>query len=85
MLSFEKEKFEENLDDIMKSINGILEKTGDGFETVFSIQTLQSVECVDSPSTLDMIMNMDFWLKIMGVNKSWRSLWIKKLKVLVPW
>ena len=33
MLSFEKEKFEENLDDIMNSINEILNKTGDGFET----------------------------------------------------
>ena len=33
MLSFEKEKFEENLDDIMDSINDILGKTGEGFET----------------------------------------------------
>lgn len=33
MLSFEKEKFEENLDDIMDSINDILRKTGEGFET----------------------------------------------------
>ena len=33
MLTFEKEKFEENLDDIMDSINEILNKTGEGFET----------------------------------------------------
>ena len=33
MLTFEKEKFEENLDDIMASINEILEDTGEGFET----------------------------------------------------
>ena len=33
MLSFKKEKFEKNLDDIMDSINKILNKTGDGFET----------------------------------------------------
>ena len=31
MLSFEKEKFEENLDDIMESIEDIL--NGEGFET----------------------------------------------------
>ena len=33
MLAFEKEKFEENLEDIMDSINDILSKTGEGFET----------------------------------------------------
>ncbi len=33
MLSFEKEKFEEDLDDIMDSINEILNKTGDGYIT----------------------------------------------------
>ena len=33
MLSFEKEKFEENLEDIMDSINDILNKTGEGYET----------------------------------------------------
>ena len=34
MLSFEKEKFEENLEDIMASINDLLENTGEGFETL---------------------------------------------------
>ena len=33
MLSFEKERFEENLDDIMDSINEILNRTGEGYET----------------------------------------------------
>ena len=33
MLTFEKEKFEENLDDIMNSVNEILNKTGNGYET----------------------------------------------------
>lgn len=33
MLSFEKERFEENLEDIMDSINDILNKTGEGYET----------------------------------------------------
>lgn len=32
MLSFEKENFDENLDDIMKSVNDLLKKTGKGFE-----------------------------------------------------
>lgn len=34
MLSFEKENFDENLDDIMKSVNDILKKTGKGFESI---------------------------------------------------
>ena len=33
MLSFEKENFDENLDDIMKSVNDLLKKTGKGFES----------------------------------------------------
>ena len=33
MLSFEKEKFEENLEDIMDSVNEILNKTGEGYIT----------------------------------------------------
>ncbi len=33
MLSFEKENFDENLDDIMKSVNDLLKKTGKDFES----------------------------------------------------
>lgn len=33
MLSYKKEKFEENFEDIMASVNEILNKTGDGFES----------------------------------------------------
>lgn len=33
MLSFQKDDFEENLDDILKSVNDILNNTGEGFET----------------------------------------------------
>ena len=34
MLEVKKDDFDENLEDIMSSINGILNKTGKGFETV---------------------------------------------------
>lgn len=33
MLEVKRDDFDENLDDIMNSINGILNKTGKGFET----------------------------------------------------
>ena len=33
MISFQKDDFEENLDDILKSVNDILNNTGEGFET----------------------------------------------------
>lgn len=34
MLEVKRDDFDENLEDIMNSINGILNKTGKGFETV---------------------------------------------------
>ena len=34
MLEVKKDDFDEELEDIMESINGILNKTGDGFQTV---------------------------------------------------
>lgn len=34
MLTFKKDDFDGTLDDIMESVNKILNKTGDGFETV---------------------------------------------------
>lgn len=33
MLEVKRDDFDENLDDIMNSINGILNKTGKGYET----------------------------------------------------
>ncbi len=33
MLEVKRDDFDESLEDIMNSINGILKKTGDGFET----------------------------------------------------
>ena len=33
MLEVKRDDFDESLEDIMNSINGILNKTGDGFET----------------------------------------------------
>lgn len=33
MLEVRRDNFDENLEDIMKSINGILSKTGNGYET----------------------------------------------------
>jgi hypothetical protein len=33
MLEVKKDDFDESLEDIMQSINGILAKTGEGFET----------------------------------------------------
>ena len=33
MLTYRKDNFEENLDDILNSVNKILNKTGDGYET----------------------------------------------------
>ncbi len=33
MINYQKDDFDGNLDDIMQSINEILNKTGDGFET----------------------------------------------------
>lgn len=33
MINFQKDDFDESLDDIMNSINGILRKTGVGYET----------------------------------------------------
>lgn len=34
MLTYNKDDFDESLDDIMKSVNDILNKTGKGYETV---------------------------------------------------
>lgn len=34
MLTYNKDDFDGTLDDIMESVNKILEKTGDGYETV---------------------------------------------------
>lgn len=34
MLEVKRDDFDESLEDIMNSINGILNKTGEGFETV---------------------------------------------------
>ena len=34
MLEVKKDDFDESLEDIMSSINGILNKTGKGFETI---------------------------------------------------
>ena len=34
MLTYNKDDFDETLDDIMKSVNDILNKTGNGYETV---------------------------------------------------
>lgn len=34
MLEVKRDDFDENLEDIMNSINGILNKTGKGFETI---------------------------------------------------
>ena len=33
MLTYNKDDFDESLDDIMKSVNNILNNTGDGYET----------------------------------------------------
>ena len=34
MLEVKRDDFDESLEDIMESINGILKKTGEGFETI---------------------------------------------------
>lgn len=34
MINFVKDDFDESIEDIMKSVNQILEKTGKGYETV---------------------------------------------------
>ena len=34
MLTYNKDDFDESLDDIMKSVNSILNKTGKGYETI---------------------------------------------------